>query len=142
MYLVIASQDISNLTLALLDGEDLVQSEVFFVPPEKHLLSIDKALHNWKTSIASIKGVIVVTGPGSFTASRVSVTIANSIAMTQAIPIWGITNPENISVKDLVVGFDLDKVPNGTFVLPDYNKEPHITLSKKRGDNEMAAKNG
>ncbi|NQV88800.1 MAG: hypothetical protein HQ488_00565 [Parcubacteria group bacterium] len=131
MYLVIASQDISNLTLALLDGGDLVQSEDFFVPPEKHLVSIDETLHKWKMPINTLKGVIVVTGPGSFTASRVSVTLANSIAMTQDIPIWGITNPQNISVKDLVGSLDLSKTPQGTFVLPDYNKEPHITLSKK-----------
>jgi hypothetical protein len=131
MYLVIASQDISNLTLALLDKGDLAQSEEFFVPPEKHLVSIDEALGKWKVSINTLKGVIVITGPGSFTASRVSVTLANSIAMTQKIPIWGIANPENKTIKNLVGDLDLSKMPDKTFVLPDYNQEPHITLSKK-----------
>ncbi len=131
MYLVISSQDIKNLTLALSDGKDLTVSEEFFVPPERHLVSIDQALSKWKVAINGLKGVIVVTGPGSFTASRVSVTIANSIAMTQKIPVWGIENNNELPLKELIVDIDLSKLPSKTFTLPAYNRGPNITLPKK-----------
>ncbi len=129
MHLAIASQDISELILALFDGKNIVQSEVFLVPPEQHLDSLDKALEKWGLSIQDLKGVIVVTGPGSFTASRVSVTLANSLALTQKIPVWGLENTDKRPLGDLLAEVDLLQLPEQGFVLPSYDRPPMITKS-------------
>ena len=57
--------------------------------PEGYLHALDTKLQEWDIDQSTLSGLIVVTGPGSFTASRVSTTIANSIAFTQSIPVVG-----------------------------------------------------
>jgi hypothetical protein len=131
MMLVISSQDIGSISLALVQGKTLVQHEDFLVPPEEHIKSVDTALKDWGVGVDDIESVLVVTGPGSFTASRVSTTVANAIAFVKQVPVYGVENPEKLSVADLVGQFDPETVGQIGVVDATYDRPPTITQPKK-----------
>ena len=97
--------------------------------PEKYLHSLDETLKEWGViDKQEFEGVIVVTGPGSFTASRVSTTIANGFAFTRSIPVIGLSNPNHLDLESLLSLND--EVNTGVhFVIPTYNRPPSITVA-------------
>ncbi|NQV89802.1 hypothetical protein HQ487_00170 [Candidatus Uhrbacteria bacterium] len=128
MYLLIASQDIHSLTLGLSEGME-IQFEVTLVEsPEGFLSALNRFLHEQSVNLEQLKGVIVVTGPGSFTASRISTTIANGIAFTQSIPIFGLENPDRLDLAQLLAGRTFE---GGASVNSSYDRPPLITQSNQ-----------
>jgi tRNA threonylcarbamoyladenosine biosynthesis protein TsaB len=79
---------------------------------------------DWK----DVSGVVVYEGPGSFTGLRIGITVADSIAYGNSIPIVGAQGEDWIAsgLKRLVAG-ETDKL-----VLPQYGAEANITISKKK----------
>ncbi|MEK7168004.1 MAG: tRNA (adenosine(37)-N6)-threonylcarbamoyltransferase complex dimerization subunit type 1 TsaB [Patescibacteria group bacterium] len=94
---------------------------------ENLLNGVDLILKENKADLAKIKGIGVVTGPGSFTSLRIGVTAANVLAYALKIPAVGISLKEFKDNKDLV-GKILKKLAGKKFglVLPFYGKEPNI----------------
>lgn len=129
--LVIASQDIGLITLALVDGSSIQHREDFLVPPEGHLAALDTFLSQAKVDIAHMTSVLVVTGPGSFTASRVSTTLANAIGFTKNLPVYGVENPAKQTLEELVEAFDLTSTTPMGVVQATYDRPPTITSPKK-----------
>lgn len=81
---------------------------------------------NGKT-FADITGMGVFTGPGSFTGLRIGLTVLNTIASSENIPIVGATGEtwQDQVVDKLNAGMD-EKI-----VLPFYGSEAHITKPRK-----------
>lgn len=128
MRLFLLAQDIGELEIGLEEEGKLAKITRVKAAPEQHLFEIDKQLKDWNCSLESIKGVYVVTGPGSFTASRVSITIANAIAFSQGIPVFPIQNDQRHSLADL---HDAVNHSEGqSFAIPHYDRDPHITKPK------------
>ena len=73
---------------------------------------------------ADLRAIIVVTGPGSFTASRVSTTLANGLGFAWNVPVVGKENSAHLPLKNL----DLSalKTPEG-YATPTYDRPPEIT---------------
>lgn len=116
-----------------MEGEEECESTIE-TQPEGYLQALDQTLKQWKLSVADLTEILVVSGPGSFTASRVSTTLANGLAFARGIPIRGIDNPEYLPLKDLLLRTVSSQQMN---VLPTYDRPPEITQEKKRnGDNE------
>lgn len=76
---------------------------------------------------SQITGLVVYRGPGSFTGLRIGITVMNTIAYAQAIPIVGETGDQwrTHGVQRIVAG-ENDKV-----VLPEYGAEARITAPRK-----------
>jgi tRNA threonylcarbamoyladenosine biosynthesis protein TsaB len=83
--------------------------------------------------IKSLTGIVVNSGPGSFTGLRIGLSIANSLAYSLNIPVVGVAKTGsweqlvNMGLKELK-----DKK---TFVKPimaEYGAEPNITKPKDR----------
>jgi len=78
-------------------------------------------------------GIIVAAGPGSFTGLRIGLSVANTIAYVQDIPI--VAPASSISPEDLLQkGLLMLKSRGASFdeaVTPHYGSEPHITRPKK-----------
>ena len=129
-----------EIILALADGKGqiLVKKNIKakYKQSEKLLLNIDKMLKDIKDiknikdikDIKDIKGIMVVKGPGSFTALRIGLATANTLAWALHIPIIGVklTNKQNEElIKTGVESFK--KIKRFKQVMPEYGMEPNIT---------------
>jgi tRNA A37 threonylcarbamoyladenosine modification protein TsaB len=129
--LLISAQDIREFHVALVQGQEIQKEAHCAVAPELYLKTFADVLGEWEINLSEIDELIVVTGPGSFTASRVSVTIVNTLAYTKSIPLRGIENTKKLEIAAL-----WDQVkdrlpePSGS-VLPSYDRAATITQPKK-----------
>lgn len=88
---------------------------------------IDQLLAEAQSSFNHLTAVIVYQGPGSFTGLRIGITIANTIAHEQKIPIVGSTGDDW-----LAAGIDkLKTAVIGTIITPEYGGEANITKPRK-----------
>jgi tRNA A37 threonylcarbamoyladenosine modification protein TsaB len=126
--LAICSQDINSITLGLKKDGDFIERQFDDIQPDDQLKMIDIFLSEQNALLDDLTGIVVVTGPGSFTASRTSVVIANTIGFTKSIPIWGVENVERHSLADVVQSIDFSKLPEiHHFVSPSYDRPARIT---------------
>lgn len=133
MRLFIAAQDIGSITVGLGDAHGMHMERTLTASPERYLAAIDEAFAAWGIVPSDIRSVLVVTGPGSFTASRVSTTIANALAFSQGVPVIGVENPNHLPLRDLLAG---EGPQAGPCVTPTYGRPPEITRPRTgRGDN-------
>lgn len=125
IILVIAGQDIRELSIGLSKDGQIVESRTIVSSPETYLRDVAQALSDWKIALDDLDAVAVVTGPGSFTSSRVSVMIANGIGFAKGIPVIGIPNVERAHLASLTIPTTLPPVDR--FAVPIYDRPPHIT---------------
>ena len=94
----------------------------------KNLLSflMEKLIKNGKTW-SDISAIGVFEGPGSFTGLRIGLTVLNTIADAQNIPIVG---GRGDNWQDEVMT-KLQDGKNEKIVLPFYGSDAHITVPKK-----------
>lgn len=76
---------------------------------------------------SDISAIGVFEGPGSFTGLRIGITVANTIADAQNIPIVGGRGDD--WQNEIISKLELNK--NEKIVLPFYGSEANITVSKK-----------
>lgn len=86
----------------------------------------DKIIENNKTW-ASISAIGAFVGPGSFTGLRIGLTVVNTIADAQNVPIVG-GQGENWQDEALE---KLNAGKNEKIVLPFYGSEAHISVPRK-----------
>lgn len=74
-----------------------------------------------------LRGIVVYEGPGSFTGLRIGITVANTLAYGQNIPIVAAKGDDWLTagLTKLQAG------QNDRLVLPHYGSEAHITPPKK-----------
>ncbi|MDD5693195.1 MAG: tRNA (adenosine(37)-N6)-threonylcarbamoyltransferase complex dimerization subunit type 1 TsaB [Patescibacteria group bacterium] len=76
-------------------------------------------------------GIIVNSGPGSFTGLRIGISVANTIAYSLNIPVVGCSDVESYQMLLLKGQQMLSSQKNfKEIVLPKYGKEPNITQPK------------
>jgi len=83
-------------------------------------------------AIRQVTGIVVASGPGSFTGLRIGLSVANTLAYSLDVPIVGIqdeTDPEKLLQKGLSV-LKSRGASFGEVVVPHYGAEPHITKPK------------
>lgn len=110
----------------LIKNKKIIKKIIFqkrFGEAENLLLMIDKLLKEEKARIKNLKRIVVVKGPGNFTSLRIGILIANILAYTLKIPVYGIKLDELDGLLSLK--FKSRKIE---FVSPFYGKEPSITL--------------
>lgn len=141
MILIINTSEFNRLEVYLVKGGKIIAKKlpIAFNESEKLLSLIDSLiktssskLHDSGFMIQSLKGVGVVTGPAGFTALRIGVTVANTLAWGLKIPVVGVARGEFKEPADLVnlILRKLKKAKPGKLVLPFYGGEPRITKSK------------
>lgn len=91
------------------------------------LTRIEQLLNAHQKDFTDIKGVIVYKGPGSFTGLRIGVTVANTIAYSNQIPVAGTATEEWLK-KGVEL---LPQTEPGGQVLPEYGGEANITKPRK-----------
>lgn len=134
MILFLAAQDISRMEAGLLDsGGRLISFQNFLAAPEKYLATAAQFLFDHSTLLDSLEKIVVVSGPGSFTSTRIIVTIANSLAFAKSLPIIGVDNSARQNGEDLIreSGSSWAEQKIDGFVCPIYDRPPHITIKKQ-----------
>jgi tRNA threonylcarbamoyl adenosine modification protein YeaZ len=95
---------------------------------------LDK-LFSYSQECENVSGIIVAAGPGSFTGLRIGLSVANTLAYVQDVPIEAI--PETKTTEDLLQkGLLVLKSRGESFegaAVPHYGSEPHITKPKPKG---------
>ncbi len=88
---------------------------------------LDKILKEHKKTWADISAIGVLQGPGSFTGIRIGLTVMNTIADSQKIPIVGARgdNWQDEAMKKINSGI------NEQIVLPFYDRGANITIPRK-----------
>jgi len=91
------------------------------------LIRIRELLVSQKSSFTDVQGIVVFQGPGSFTGLRIGITVANTFAYAQEIPIVGAMGEAWVAegIARLAAG------ENQKIVLPEYGAEANITTPRK-----------
>jgi tRNA threonylcarbamoyladenosine biosynthesis protein TsaB len=76
---------------------------------------------------ADISGIVAFKGPGSFTGLRIGLTVLNTFADSESVPIVGTTG----QTWQTVGLARLDSGENDELVMPEYGAEAHITTPRK-----------
>lgn len=135
MILFLAAQDISRMEAGLLDSEGRFLSfQDFVVAPERYLATTADFLRDHLVSLESLEKIVVVSGPGSFTSTRIIVTIANALAFAKSLPVIGVENTARQGGEELIRASGLlwAKQKTAGFVTPVYDRPPHITLKNSK----------
>lgn len=74
-----------------------------------------------------ISGIVAYQGPGSFTGLRIGLTVLNTFAESESVPIVGTTGEDwqTVGQRRLETG------ENDKIVLPEYGRDAHITVARK-----------
>lgn len=85
----------------------------------------------WKTHASDIEGILVVAGPGSFSAIRTGVLYANLLATCLRLPLQSVSVSEAEDVRTLALALAARQgTPSLSYVAPVYDAEPNITLPR------------
>ncbi len=137
MILLISTENNARFSLAV--GQEKI-SKIKVVEKPYHqvellLKEIDRLIKS-KSGKINLNGIIVVQGPGQFSALRTGITTANALAYSLDIPIVGVELKKNwlkLTEKEKLekvwqTGFkELKTAKIGTIIIPKYGKEPNIT---------------
>jgi tRNA threonylcarbamoyladenosine biosynthesis protein TsaB len=80
---------------------------------------IQKLLKRSNESLKDLSAIVVLTGPGSFTGTRVGVTIANALSWALGVPVFGIPSDQARGLEDAIKNLP-SKKPRTRFARPKY----------------------
>lgn len=129
MYLAIRT-DSPQAELYLYDGETQIAQELWQADRRlalELLGRLEAFLKTKEKTFTDLEGLLVFKGPGSFTGLRIGITVMNTIAYAQNIPIVG---SEGDDWLDDGISY-LQNEENDQVVLPEYGAEARITKPKK-----------
>lgn len=93
---------------------------------------VDELLKKNRISLKHVQGIVVASGPGPFSALRVSAALANALSFALGIPAVGVRS--ELTMKQLAEqGREkLHRAKLGVPVIPFYGKLPNITRPNRR----------
>lgn len=87
---------------------------------------LKKFLTDCGTDITGLTGIIIYSGPGSFTSLRIGHTVVNALAAHLKIPVVGASG-DNWRIEGLKA---VPHAPIGVIAMPFYGAEANVTRSK------------
>lgn len=117
--------------LALYKNDRLVSKSILktkYKQAEKLLSGIERLFQRTRVCLKDLKGIIVVKGPGPFTALRIGIVTANTLAFALGIPVIGIKvsefNKLSESIKKRIKELKrIKKTKKEKIIIPFYGKE-------------------
>jgi tRNA threonylcarbamoyladenosine biosynthesis protein TsaB len=86
-------------------------------------------IHDHHHTLTDLTGIVIFSGPGSFTSLRIGHTVANALADSLGIPVVGVMGDDWLEQgRSLAANTQL-----GVPALPHYGAEAHITKPKPAG---------
>ena len=127
ILLLDTSTSICKLTLVNKDIKQDFQWQADKMLARGLLKYLDTTLGEYKNSFSDISAIGVFEGPGSFTGIRIGLTVMNTIADAQNIPIVGGRGDQ----WQTIVLEKLKSDVNEKIVLPFYSSDANITSPRK-----------
>ncbi|OGH94370.1 MAG: hypothetical protein A2538_01015 [Candidatus Magasanikbacteria bacterium RIFOXYD2_FULL_41_14] len=130
MYLLVDNSDFEFTKLYIDLNNNWVQRD--WVASCPLAVCIQEFLNEQNVSLKQLKGLGVVVGRGRFTATRVAVTVVNTLAYSLGLPVVTVSEIEKDNIIELIT-----KTPVGQYASARYSGEAHIgtTKNKIRYDN-------
>ena len=134
MKLLISTEQNAEFKVAI--GQDTIDKVKVVKKPYKQsellLKTINDLLESQSKELADLTGIIVVSGPGAFSALRIGVTTANALAYSLNIPVVGVEVDESTKIEGIwEEGTNLlknkKKFDMTSVVIPQYGREPNIS---------------
>ncbi|MBI3573383.1 MAG: hypothetical protein HY092_04245 [Candidatus Kerfeldbacteria bacterium] len=136
MILVLQTNIPGRLQVWLFDGHGALQiskSRLISYHGSEHLLRlVDSVLKAKKIKLNRIKRIIVVRGPGPFTAVRTGLITANTVGYLYDIPVVGVVTVGVLTPEVIAATVKKSKAKRWTLVRPWYGREPNISKPKRR----------
>ena len=112
--------------------DDYKQSELL-------LTMIDKIIRNLKFEIRNLTAIAVVSGPGAFSALRLGITTANTLAWSLGILVMELSADE-VADDEILIEVLKNKIKDQRpktkdqfkSVVPKYGREPNITKAQEQ----------
>lgn len=119
----------TSLTLLHSDGQEVARHDWHAGRQlaKELLAAIHDLLESQEKDWQDLTGIIVYKGPGSFTGLRIGVTVANTIAYAQHIPVIA-AEGDNWITNGIT---RLHNKQDDRIALPHYGAEAHITQPRK-----------
>lgn len=133
MILVIQTNVTGQLSVWLVQAGRIVQQEhrsVEWHGSDQALPLIDRIFRRAKITVTDVRGLIVVRGPGSFTAVRIGLIIANTVSQLLRLPVHGVVKGKTLSDKEVLALARVRGKKNAR-ILPWYGKAPNITRPRQ-----------
>lgn len=135
MILFINTADTKKVFIGLIKKNELIGKKEFFAQyqqAEKLLAEINSLLKIKDCKPKDLQAIIVICGPGPFTALRIGIVVANTLSWALKIPVVGMKLTEFKDIDDLIKKsfIKLHKIKIGDIIEPFYGKEPNITKRK------------
>lgn len=109
-----------------------VQRRVRWHGAEWALRLVDQALRLEKKTIGEVTGLMVVRGPGPFSAVRTGLIIANTISQLNRLPVLGLVRAHELLTQDLATRVGQLGKAQSPIIKPWYGRAPNITRAEKR----------
>lgn len=129
MYLYIDTHDRTGYTVGTL-AVDRVRVKRFEGRSQGMLPKLDAVMKRAKGK--AWKGIVVVAGPGSFSAVRTGVLDANLLSRFLRLPLYAVTVTETAQLDRLVERLEAGEFVPQSYVAPVYDAEPNITIPKRQ----------
>ncbi len=123
------SEAMCHMTLLNTKG-DVIASKQWLAErqlAQRLFTELETFLSENKLTFLDLSGLIVFKGPGSFTGLRIGVTVMNTLAYSQTIPVVG-------EIGDAWIKSGMRRLSenqNDQIVLPEYGRDPRITTPRK-----------
>lgn len=127
MFVIIDNTEIGKVTFFTLNNK-IVQRDFKVENNKSVLVYLDKFLSKIGLELKDIKYLGVVVGHGSFTSTRLAVTVVNSLAYALKIPAIGV--PKNWDAEQVLK--NVKETPVGQYISPQYSGEPNIGGKNKK----------
>ena len=135
MILFINTSQTDLIQIKLIKDDKVVASKVNhqeYKQAELLLPMIDRLMKNRRSKIQDLRLVSVVSGPGAFSALRLGVITANTLAWALKIPIVEVSASEAEDDESLLKVLNQKIINNClSIIIPKYGKEPNITKARK-----------
>ncbi|MEK7537513.1 MAG: hypothetical protein AAB619_00880 [Patescibacteria group bacterium] len=132
MTLVLQTNIAGRLAVWLVDGGRIIiarRKAIVWHSSDKALALVDRTIRQAKRSLREVHKIVVVRGPGPFTAVRTGLIIANTLGMLLKIPVRGVVTKHQLSNADVLRDVRV-KAGLGKIVKPWYGKSPNISTPK------------
>lgn len=123
MYVAIDTSERDHIFFLLFDEKSKKEKKVE-AKNRDILKELDLFLTEEGLNKKDVQGFAVVVGEGSFTSTRLAVTVANTFAFTGEIPVATISKDELEDVAGLTK--TIQSRPKGEYISASYSAEPHI----------------